>query len=406
MKEINTIVLSLEYALTNQSLDIPTATLSILQDLKKQGLVLGLTSEKPISYLQHYLRIKRLDNLFSFLIGSNGAEYYSIKTHQKFVDQSLTTKDLMSIYTICRKLQVTWGVIDQNNLYLSKFDPYGLIYALRHRLKPHYKGFNDLPKDIKISQILIFGNHGLLNRFENNFILAQKELGIAYPSYDLNQYIQCKSTEDSLCLEESELDELEDFEDETVDQDNHSFHLFNTFFEAPSENDEQLVALPTNDQDSHEQSAAVQETNQKSLIHRFLHSHGNSSASRNELQALLHRNYAIDCEQLPMRIVHNSDHRLSILPPTSSVYLRLQAALEQFKLDGDKVLYYGATDKDSLAMLYTYGIAIKGTPRYVSDCCHMITKYNGGQNGIGYNLNALRVENNFEFCKPKRKKAK
>lgn len=65
MKEINTLVLSLEYALTNQSLDIPTATLSILQDLKKQGLVLGLTSAKPVSFLQRYLRIKRLDNLFS-----------------------------------------------------------------------------------------------------------------------------------------------------------------------------------------------------------------------------------------------------------------------------------------------------------------------------------------------------
>ncbi|WP_317301241.1 HAD hydrolase family protein [Allobaculum stercoricanis] len=402
MKEINTLVLSLEYALTNQSLDIPTATLSILQDLKKQGLVLGLTSAKPVSFLQRYLRIKRLDNLFSFLIGSNGAEYYNMKTHQKFVDQNLTMNDLVSVYNLCRKLQLTWGVIDQNELYLSKFDPFGFLYALRHRLKAHYKGFNDLPKNAKISQILIFGNHGLLTRFESNFIQAQKEHGIAYPSYDLNQFIQQNTNEDSLCLEESEMD---DFEDDSIDLDDHSFHVFNTFFESPSINDEQLMPLEMEDQEHREEPAINENASQQSIIQQFIQSHGNSSTSRNELQALLHRNYAYKCEQLPLRIIHNSDHILSILPPSSSVYLRLQTALEQFKLNSDKVLYYGATDKDSLAMLYTYGIAIKGTPRYVSDCCHMITKYNGAQNGIGYNLNALRVENNFEFCKPKRKKA-
>lgn len=399
MKEINSIVLSLEYALTNQSLDIPTATLSILQDFKKQGLVLGLTSAKPISYLQRYLRIKRLDNLFSFLIGSNGAEYYNVKTHQKLIDQSLTFNDLKTIYTLCRRLQVTWGVIYQNELYLSKFDPFGFVYALRYRLKAHYKGFNDLPKDAKISQILIFGNHGLLTRFENNFISAQKELGIAYPSYDLNQYIHFQNTDEDLLIEETDLDELED------DHIDPSHQIFNAFFESPSLDEESLDITTLKGQKENDEPVVVEDTNQQSIIQRFLHSHGNSSTSRNELHALLHRNYAIQCEQLPLRIVHSSNHKLSILPPTSSVYLRLQNALEQFRIDSDKVLYYGATDKDSLAMLYTYGIAIKGTPRYVSDCCHMITKYNGAQNGIGYNLNALRVENNFEFCKPKRKKA-
>lgn len=400
MKEINTIVLSLEYALTNNSLDIPTATLSILQDMKKQGLVLGLTSSKSISYLQRYLRVKRLENLFSFLIGSNGAEYLNLKTHQKVVDQSLYPTNIEEIHALCRKLQLTWGIIQQNELYLSKFDLIGLLYALKHRLKPHFKGFQDLPGNAKFSQILIFGNHGLLTRFEHNFITAQQERGITYPSYDLEKHIKHLDTKEDEVIEELEESEMEYIEEENLEGLDHSFHLFNTFFEASASSTQE-----ENHSSSENQEHKVDELDEHQLmIHSFLHPHENSEASRNELQAFLHRNYALECEKLPLRIVHNSNHQLALLPTTSNVYLRLQTALEQFKLDRKKVLYYGATDKDSLAMLYTYGIAIKGTPRYVSDCCHMITKYNGAQNGIGYNLNALRVENSFEFCKPNRKK--
>ena len=103
MKEINTIVISLEYALTNQALDIPSATLSILQDMKKQGLVLGLTSSKPLSFMQRCLKVKHLETLFSFLIGSNGAEYINLKNNQTFVDQSLFISDLENINELCRR---------------------------------------------------------------------------------------------------------------------------------------------------------------------------------------------------------------------------------------------------------------------------------------------------------------
>ncbi|MGM9961056.1 MAG: HAD hydrolase family protein [Allobaculum sp.] len=415
MKEINTIVISLEYALTNQALDIPSATLSILQDMKKQGLVLGLTSSKPLSFMQRYLKVKHLETLFSFLIGSNGAEYINLKNNQTFVDQSLFISDLENINELCRRMQLVCGVNYQNELYFSKFDLFAFFYALRHRIKAHFKGFDLLPGDAKFSQILVFGNNTLLGRFENNFLQYLENKGISYPTYDMAQYQEQIKNSGYQMDAEAEISFSEE-EQKDPKPHPHSFHLLDPLFETDSaitpdehsDDEDEIVQptlfdevleeteIPAADSDPEDEPETVCDTEQEE--------EDPDAISLIELQAFLHRNYAIESEQVPLRIVHTSEHEVEILPPTSSIYLRLENAIEQFCLNRENILYYGATDKDSLAMLYTYGVAMKGTPRYISDCCHKITKYNGAQNGIGYNLNTMRVENICEFIKQKRKK--
>lgn len=416
MKEINTIVISLEYALTNQALDIPSATLSILQDMKKQGLVLGLTSSKPLSFIQRYLKVKHLENLFSFLIGSNGAEYINLKTNQTFCDQSLIVANLENINELCRRLQLGCGVNYQNELYFSKFDVFALFYAFRHKMKAHFKRLDLLPGDAIFSQILIFGSNTLLVRFENNFIQYLENKGISYPSYDVKKYQeQIKSTGYEIDAG-AEITFSPEQQQEPKPHP-HSFHLLDPLFETDSQTkpdeatqdeDDPIVQSTVLDESLEKNETPMANSNPsdepEALCTAAQEEEDLDAPSLIELQAFLHRNYAIESEQMPIRIVHTSKHEIDLLPPSSSVYLRLETAIEQFCLNRENILYYGAGDKDSLAMLYTYGVAMKGTPRYVSDCCHKITKYNGAQNGIGYNINAMRVENVCEFNKQKRKK--
>lgn len=266
--------MSLENGLTNQFLDIPPATGSILMDLARRGIVLGLTSSHSIEWMENFLAEKRFEGVFSFLIGSNGAQYYSERTRTAITLCSITRAELLKLASSIESLPVSCGVVYQNELIFDKPGPYALAYALREHKKIRNVDLDSIPDTARFFKIVLCGSRTLLQKVESGFTVP-------------------------------------------------GLHL-----------------------------------------------------------------------------LHSSPRLLEAVPAGCSIFHALEQAFEEFDVQPSHTLYFGQSDKDISALLYTYGIAMKDSPDAVSRACRRITKYNAAQNGIGYMLNSLRMDNTCVFRRP------
>lgn len=166
MNEINCIVMSLENGLTNQYLDIPPATLSILQDMKQKGLVLGLCSSRSIHWILRYLQKKRIPSLFSFLIGYNGAQYCNLEEKKWTTLCSFKLPTILEVAKQVENLPVSCGVSYKDELFFDKPGFYALAYALKVGKKFQTQGFKKIPEDATFSRIFILGSKTLLQKIE------------------------------------------------------------------------------------------------------------------------------------------------------------------------------------------------------------------------------------------------
>lgn len=178
MREINAVVMSLEHALTNQFFDIPPATLSILEDLDQQGVILGLTSSRSLKWMRHYLKSKGLNSLFSFLIGSNGCQYLNLKTGASINRNPLTRQDLDAIEKSLNNIQLSCGVPYQRELYFSRPTWRAMQYAATRWRKVHFS-LAGLPEKAKFKKIFIVGPSAALAKFEQNI---EKDSGFSFAS--------------------------------------------------------------------------------------------------------------------------------------------------------------------------------------------------------------------------------
>lgn len=105
------------------------------------------------------------------------------------------------------------------------------------------------------------------------------------------------------------------------------------------------------------------------------------------------------------RILHPSSANLEVVPTKTNMFDALKLGMAQFGLSADKILYFGESEKDQSAMFHTIGIAMKNAQQSVKDSARRVTKYNGAQNGIGYQINLLRMDKVYVFRKPNREKA-
>lgn len=279
MNEINAVVMSLENGLANQFIDIPPATLSILQDLKKKGVVLALTSSRSINWLEQFLEAKQLKGMFSFLIGCNGAQYLNTVTRERKYLVSLTNEQLHQIAQYAAQFKLVCGVGYNNQIYFNGFNPWALNYAVRIYRFPHFTGFGPIDPSIEFSKVTVAGTAKSLRKFQEDFKMAK------------------------------------------------------------------------------------------------------------------------------LRILHPSSANLEVIPVGTNMYDALTLAMDQFGLEPTKVMYFGESEKDKPAMFRTVSIAMKGAPQSVIDCALWTTKYNGAQNGIGYQINSFRMEKRYAFRKPQPKES-
>lgn len=176
MNEINCIVMSLENGLTNQYLDIPPATLSILQDMKRKGLILGLCSSRSIHWLLRYLKKKRITSLFSFLIGYNGAQYCNLEEEKWTTLCSFDLSTVLEIAKSVENLPVSCGVSYKNELFFDKPGFYALTYILKAKKRAQFQGFQKIPGDATFSRILILGSKPLLQKIEAKFSIPNTKV--------------------------------------------------------------------------------------------------------------------------------------------------------------------------------------------------------------------------------------
>ncbi len=176
MNEINCIVMSLENGLTNQYLDIPPATLSILEEMKQRGLILGLCSSRSVPWLMNYLKNKRISSLFSFLLGCDGSQYANVEKGQWTTLCDLKKDTLLKVAKALENLPVSCGVEYKKQMFFDKPGVYALNYTLKARKRAKTQGFSAIPEDASFSQIIITGSKPLLQKIEATFSIPEAKI--------------------------------------------------------------------------------------------------------------------------------------------------------------------------------------------------------------------------------------
>lgn len=340
MTEINAVVMSLEHALTNQFFDIPPATLSILQDLDHQGVILGLTSSRSLKWMRRYLKSKGISSLFSFLIGSNGCQYLNLKTGASINRNPLTKKDLETIVKNLNNIQLACSVPYCRQLYFNHLTWRALEYAATRGRKVHFS-LEGLPDDAVFKKIFIVGSPAALAKFEQNI---EKESGFSFASLFTSITGSVKNWKDDGAGGKKTSDKLEERKDL--------------------------------DPDDEKMSPAQKEAVCQNLVSEF------------------------QLDGRPMVFLHPKPWVTEISSASINMYTTLEYAMDQFHLQPQHILYFGVSDKDNPVVARTYGIAMKGSPVSTSNCARRTTKYNGAQNGIGYMINVLKMDRTCVFCAP------
>ena len=176
MNEINCIVMSLENGLTNQYLDISPATLSILEEMKRKGLILGLSSSRSIPSLLKYLKNKRIPSLFSFLLGCDGTQYCNVEDGQWTILCDFNKKTLLEVAHHLENLPVSCGVEYDKEFFFDKPGLYALNYTLKTRKRAKTQGFEAIPENASFSQIVITGSKPLLQKIEAHFSIPDAKI--------------------------------------------------------------------------------------------------------------------------------------------------------------------------------------------------------------------------------------
>ena len=176
MNEINCIVMSLENGLTNQYLDISPATLSILEEMKRKGLILGLSSSRSIPWLLKYLKTKRIPSLFSFLLGCDGTQYCNVEEGQWTILCDFNKATLLKVAQTLESLPVSCGVEYNKELFFDKPGVYALNYTFKTHKRAKTQGFKSIPENASFSQIVITGSKPLLQKLETHFSIPDAKI--------------------------------------------------------------------------------------------------------------------------------------------------------------------------------------------------------------------------------------
>ncbi len=176
MNEINCIVMSLENGLTNQFLDIPPATLSILEDMKRKGLILGLCSTHSILWLLKYLKKKRISSLFSFLLGCDGTQYCNVEKGEWTTLCDFNKATLLEVVQSLENLPVSCGVDYNKEIFFDKPGLYALNYTIKNRKRAQTQGFDSIPENASFSQFIITGSKPLLQKIETSFSIPNAKI--------------------------------------------------------------------------------------------------------------------------------------------------------------------------------------------------------------------------------------
>ncbi len=98
-----------------------------------------------------------------------------------------------------------------------------------------------------------------------------------------------------------------------------------------------------------------------------------------------------------LKLFRQGDHLVDVVSDQTDIYKALSLAKEDFGLKDDEILYFGQEMQDVEAMKHTFGIAMRSSSKPVLESAKRVTKYNSGQNGVGYMLNVILMENQILF---------
>lgn len=188
MQIIHTLLIGLEDALLNPFGDIPPATMSILQDLHSKGVRLALICRHSAEWSTYFLKRKRIEDLFSFLLAASGAQYVNLHTQQT-VNLSCFSKSLAkevihqatsqqkSAPVALDTFPITYAVDTGRSFVFGRPGFYSLLFELRnHTQKPSFQGIDSISDSDIIPRLFLVGSKPLLTSIEKSQAL------LSYPS--------------------------------------------------------------------------------------------------------------------------------------------------------------------------------------------------------------------------------
>lgn len=168
MNQIESIVFGLDGTLLNHFKDVSPANRDILVQMAERGIPIGLASGRSLDYMEKHLKLWGLEDVVSYLVGSNGDSYLNLKTGRRVENKTLTLNDIRSLQRSINKLSCSAGAFDGGKLYFGSRTIFSEMYSLVAWKKPVYSKMDTLAGKT-FDKFLIVGPKTTLNHLQRKF---------------------------------------------------------------------------------------------------------------------------------------------------------------------------------------------------------------------------------------------
>lgn len=155
------LALDLDGTLLNSVHDVSRYSHNVLKQLKDLGLIIGLCSGRDVEQVRRLLSVWNLEGIPSFIIGNNGADYYSLVSGLYSSSNYLNYQDLTDLSRELRKYKVTIGVQYENKMYWNAKTVWSLGFSIANHKKPVFGQMSSL-KEATFPKIYILGAKGVI----------------------------------------------------------------------------------------------------------------------------------------------------------------------------------------------------------------------------------------------------
>lgn len=153
MNQYQVVVVDVDGTLVTTDKRVTKATKEAIEQVRKQGVLFGVATGRPIASALKMLKRFDVDQLFDFLVSSNGVETVDLKTNHSIKTYPLYKADFITIVKDMEPCGVDYCVYDKGNIYTNNLN------EIVHRIA----GYNDLePIICPIEELPILEAHKIV----------------------------------------------------------------------------------------------------------------------------------------------------------------------------------------------------------------------------------------------------
>lgn len=145
MKQYQVVVVDVDGTLVTSDKHVTEKTKDAIIQYKKQGILFGVATGRPVSSALKMLKRYDADHLFDFLVCSNGVETFDLKTNTSIITHRLDKEDLITIFNYMKPLDVDYCLYDQGHIYTNNFNPIVKRISILNDLSPVICAIEDIP---------------------------------------------------------------------------------------------------------------------------------------------------------------------------------------------------------------------------------------------------------------------